>query len=72
MARPIKARLEGGVSPAKVNEAMRASMAGERGDVAAIAAGVEAFKAQFPDEWDALRLCPLQHGLEVMIEKLAR
>lgn len=27
---------------------------------------VESFKAAFPDEWEALRLCPLQHGLEEM------
>lgn len=40
-------------------------------DVAAIVAGVEVFKAQYPDEWEALRLCPLQHGLETMIEKLS-
>ncbi len=28
------------------------------------------FKARFPDDWEALRLCPLQHGIETMIEKL--
>ena len=28
------------------------------------------FKARFPDDWEALRLCPLQHGLDTMIEKL--
>lgn len=39
-------------------------------DVDAISAGVTAFKAKFPEEWEALRLCPLQHGLETMIEKL--
>ena len=59
MGRPRKARLEG--------EAF-----GEQGDVAAIVAGVDAFKARFPDEWEALRLCPLQHGLETMIEKLGK
>lgn len=31
---------------------------------------VEFFKAEFPDDWEALRLCPLQHGVETMIEKL--
>jgi hypothetical protein len=31
---------------------------------------VDEFKARFPGEWDALRLCPLQHGLETMIERL--
>lgn len=28
------------------------------------------FRARFPDEWESLRLCPLQHGIETMIEKL--
>lgn len=41
------------------------------GDIAAIVAGIEGFKSRFPDEWEALRLCPLQHGLETMIEKLS-
>ncbi len=60
MARPKKARLEGEefATPAE-------------GDVDAISAGVAAFKARFPEEWEALRLCPLQHGLETMIEKLS-
>ena len=63
MARPKKARLEG-------DEAERLGEA--EFTASALADSVEAFKAQFPDEWDALRLCPLQHGLEAMIEKLAR
>lgn len=46
-----KARLEG--------EAFKADA-----DVEAILAGVEAFKAKYPDKWDELRLCPLQHGIE--------
>jgi hypothetical protein len=45
---------------------------GDQCDVAAIVAGIEGFKARYPDEWEALRLCPLQHGLETMIEKLAK
>ncbi len=53
MALPRKAQVEGAAS-------------GEQGDVASIKAGVELFKARFPKEWDALRLCPLQHGLEEM------
>ena len=24
------------------------------------------FQATFPDEWEQLRLCPLQHGIETM------
>lgn len=31
---------------------------------------VDEFKARFPDEWETLRLCPLQHGLEDMIARL--
>lgn len=31
---------------------------------------VEHFKAQHPDKWEELRLCPLQHGVETMIELL--
>jgi hypothetical protein len=26
----------------------------------------EAFKKSHPDKWEAIRLCPLQHGLEEM------
>jgi hypothetical protein len=28
------------------------------------------FRAEFPEEWEALRLCPLQHGLEDMARLL--
>lgn len=28
------------------------------------------FKAEHGDSWEALKLCPLQHGLEDMIGKL--
>ena len=59
MARPTKARVEGEAFAAPV-----------QCDVDAISAGVAAFKARFPGEWDTLRLCPLQHGLEEMIERL--
>lgn len=31
---------------------------------------VEFFRAQHPDTWETLRLCPLQHGIDVMIEAL--
>lgn len=27
---------------------------------------IESFKAAFPAEWEALRLCPLEHGLTEM------
>ena len=31
---------------------------------------VATFKEQWPDDWEALRLCPLQHGLDAMEAKL--
>lgn len=57
MNRPRKARVEG-------------SSAGEIGDVAAIKAGIAAFKARFPQQWEAIRLGPTQHGIEQIIEAL--
>ena len=36
----------------------------------ALARLVEFFRAEHPDAWEELRLCPLQHGLEDMIERL--
>lgn len=30
----------------------------------------ESFQARFPDDWDNIRLCPLQHGLEAMADIL--
>ena len=82
MARPRKDCVEGGVAPSVVNDALRVSMARTetvKVDLAArdnqkhahmLGAGFEWFKAQFPDDWEALRLCPLQHGMDTMIEKL--
>lgn len=57
-----KARVEGAQTPAQTVTGHPASE-----DLSAI---VEAFKSAHPDEWNALRLCPLQHGLEAMIERL--
>jgi hypothetical protein len=37
----------------------------------ALARIVGYFKAVHPDEWEALRLCPLQHGLDEMAKLLA-
>jgi len=31
---------------------------------------VERFKRDHPDEWEAIRLCPTQHGIEIMAERL--
>lgn len=55
-----KARLEGAESLRTVKES---------DDLMDI---VERFKAEFPDDWELLRLCPLQHGIVDMAEKLKR
>lgn len=60
MARASKARVEGAVS-----DAVR------QGVPADLNAIVETFKLAHPAEWEAIRLCPTQHGLEVMIERLS-
>lgn len=39
-------------------------------DGEALARIAEFFKETQPGAWEALRLCPLQHGLEAMIDKL--
>ncbi len=54
-----KPRLEGAESLRTVKES---------DDLSSI---VDGFKVRFPDDWEALRLCPLQHGLDAMIEKLS-
>lgn len=33
---------------------------------------VDGFKAAHPDTWETVRLCPLQHGLDVIAEALAQ
>jgi hypothetical protein len=54
MARPRKAALEGAATAVP-------------GELAQI---VASFRSAYPELWDELALCPLQHGLETMIEKL--
>lgn len=61
MARPRKARVEGA-------EAIADPVPGNNGD--ALSRIVAFFRAEYPDEWESIALCPLQHGLEVMAEKL--
>ena len=36
----------------------------------AFATAVARFKAEHPAKWEEWRLCPLQHGLDAMIEAL--
>lgn len=59
-----KARIEGSV---KAPESDRMVNDAAQHNLAAI---VDHFKALHPDDWEALRLCPLQHGLDAMIAKL--
>ena len=39
-------------------------------DARALDGVVERFRALHPADWEQLRLCPLQHGLETMVRKL--
>ena len=69
-----KARIEGATAdPAVIEAAIAAVKApdpvpGDNG--AALLRISEYFQSEFPEEWALLRLCPLQHGLEAMVEKL--
>jgi hypothetical protein len=63
MARPRKARVEGEAVDAR-------GMMADASHGPGLSGIVEAFKASHPDQWEQLRLCPLQHGLEAMVEAL--
>lgn len=68
MTRGRKPRLEGELNKAfevKYPEAAKPSH-GPLSDI------VAQFKAVHPDIWESIRICPLQHGLETMIETLER
>ena len=39
-------------------------------DARALGDVVERFRSLHPADWEQLRLCPLQHGLETMVRKL--
>ena len=41
-----------------------------RGDAELLLAVLDRFRSRFPGEWDRLRLCPLQHGVETIGELL--
>jgi len=60
-------RVEGEASPVTVD--IVAAPPRKHNDLGDI---VAEFKAKHPVDWEALRLCPLQHGLEEMIERIAR
>ena len=66
MARPRKAMVEG---------AARDDVTGEfQSDGAEHAerfmAAVAEFQSRFPADWDAIRLCPTLHGVEIIAERL--
>jgi len=67
-----KARVEGGVAAEAVNAAVRKVVAETVSSVggAPLASIRDDFIACFPAEWEAMRLYPLQHGIDAMIEKL--
>lgn len=62
MARPRKAQVEG-ASYASLVHGIEVERTG-------FAAYVERFQTEFPTEWEAMRLCPLVHGLEDMARLL--
>ena len=41
-----------------------------REEARALAELISGFRTVYPQEWDQLRLTPLQHGLETIIERL--
>ena len=61
--RPPKARVEGGEV-----ERLPDPVPGNDGEALARIAAY--FRAKHPDIWETLRLCPLQHGIEAMVENL--
>ena len=50
--------------------APRAAESSSLEDARALSDIVARFRARHVDDWEALRLCPLQHGLETMKRKL--
>lgn len=81
MARPRKALVEGATLPARLTERATKLRTGtndqhtpalleEAAANSDLSAIVERFKAAHPELWEELALCPLQHGLATMIEKL--
>lgn len=57
MARPRKA-------PVATDERTPAEYA------SALVQAVELFRERHPEEWEAMKLCPLQHGLQEMAKRL--
>lgn len=53
---------------ARVEGAAADPAPGDNGE--ALARIADFFRSEHPEMWEELRLCPLQHGLDAMIEKL--
>lgn len=66
--RPPKARLEGEAVVLASQDRIADPVPGDNGK--ALERITEYFKARFPDEWEAMRLCPFQHGLVDMARLL--
>ena len=67
--RPPNARLEGeGVISEPVAKKAVDPVPGNNG--AALARIIAYFQKLHPDDWEALKTCPLMHGLDTMVEKL--
>lgn len=64
MGRRNKARTNRVAPPATTAPRAPDPVPGDNGDALARIAAF--FQATFSDEWERLRLCPLQHGLEDM------
>ena len=72
MARPRKAVVEGqsyaAIMQGSEEERRADPVPGNNGE--ALARIVAFFQSEHPDDWEALRLCPLQHGIQDMVERL--
>jgi hypothetical protein len=71
--RPPKARLEGEAMPinAKVAAEYKAALANSVPAASEdFASFVELFKTEHAELWESMRLCPLESGIAVMIERL--
>lgn len=68
-----KARKEGAAKPAKKlpdTDALEEKVPEAKPGRVSFAALVEQFKAEHPEEWEAIALTPTQHGVEVIAKAL--
>lgn len=72
MARPRKAQVEGAGFPAVQarNDATGEFQTDDAEYAERFAAALAAFRERFPDDWEAVRLCPTQHGVDIIAAKL--